>query len=135
MTTPPTPEAQDQAAFPQYPAPVAEPPKKRRAGRILLVLLGVVVLLVAAVVAIGYVVKDDPSVAQVGNCVHNSGSDTKPDVSIVDCGAANADFKVLKVVQGKDDKECEAVEGFEAAYSEESSSNSFILCLGANSKS
>ncbi|WP_371497720.1 hypothetical protein OG871_17370 [Kitasatospora sp. NBC_00374] len=133
MTTPPTPEAQDQAAYPQDPAAVAEPPKKRRAGKILLGLLGAVVVLVAAVVAIGFAVKDDPSIAEVGNCVHNAGSDTKPNVSIVDCGAANADFKVLKVVQGKDDKECEAVEGFEAAYSEESSSDSFILCLGKNS--
>ena len=86
-----------------------------------------------ALFAANYFSKDDPRAAQPGNCVHNSGSDSKPDVTVVDCTASNAEFKVLKVVHSPDEKECDAEPGLVATYSEERTSSIVILCLGENS--
>ncbi|MER8185556.1 hypothetical protein [Kitasatospora sp. NPDC094015] len=133
MSTPPAPEATAPSDLPEFPPGVtAAPPAKRTAGRKVKKALGIVVVLVVAFFAFGYYIMDDPSIAEVGNCVHNDGSDSKPDVAIVDCGAANADFKVLKVVRNStDDAVCNEVDGVEASYLEKSS-DPFVLCLGKN---
>ncbi len=86
-----------------------------------------------ALFAANYFSKDDPRAAQPGNCVHDSGSDSKPDVTVVDCTASNAEFKVLKVVHSPDEKECDTEPDLVATYSEERTSSIVILCLGENS--
>ncbi len=130
MTTPQTPEAQSHPAVPEF-LQTAEPaPVKKR--RLALRVVGIVVAGLVGIVVFGYFVQDDLSIAVAGDCVHNAGTDDKPSVAIVDCGSGKAEFKVLKVVSGSDDKKCDAVEGIEAAYVEESSGDSFVLCLGKN---
>ncbi|MFE2914385.1 LppU/SCO3897 family protein [Kitasatospora indigofera] len=131
MSTPPVSGTPHQ--LPEFPPGIsAEPPAKPSAGKKVKKILGIVVAVLVAFVAFGYFVQDDPSIAEAGNCVHNSGSDTKPKVAIVDCGAANADFKVLKVIRNTSDtKACESVEGVEAAYLEDSA-DAFVLCLAKN---
>ncbi|MEV4614085.1 hypothetical protein AB0K43_16045 [Kitasatospora sp. NPDC049258] len=133
MSTPPAPGTTDHPDLPEFPPGVsAAPAPERTAGQKLKKVLGTVVVLVVAFFAFGYYIMDDPSIAEVGNCVHNDGSDSKPKVAIVDCGATNADFKVLKVVRNTtDDKVCDEVEGIEASYLEKSS-DPFVLCLGKN---
>ncbi|WP_329499315.1 hypothetical protein [Kitasatospora herbaricolor] len=131
MSTPPvsgTPHP-----LPEFPPGVTtEPPARPSAGKKVKKALGILLVAVVAFLAFGYFVQDDPSIAEAGNCVHNSGSSDKPKVAIVDCGAADADFKVLKVVRNTSDtKACESVEEVEAAYLEDSS-DPFVLCLGKN---
>ncbi|MCX5209122.1 hypothetical protein OG689_07450 [Kitasatospora sp. NBC_00240] len=131
MSTPPVADTPHQ--LPEFPpgtsiAPTARPSTGKKVKKV----LGIVLVAVVAFFAFGYYIQDDPSIAEVGNCVHNSGSSDKPKVAIVDCGAADADFKVLKVVRNTSDtKACESVEEVEAAYLEESS-DPFVLCLGKN---
>ncbi|WP_371484173.1 hypothetical protein [Kitasatospora sp. NBC_00315] len=133
MTTPQAPQNPTHPAPPEFlPTPEPAPAKKRGTSKILLRVLGVVAALVVGIVVFGYFVQDDPSLAVAGDCVHNAGTDSKPKVSIVKCTEGTAEFKVLKVVTGSDDKQCDAVEGVEAAYVEQSGGDSFVLCLGKN---
>ncbi|WP_371497721.1 hypothetical protein OG871_17375 [Kitasatospora sp. NBC_00374] len=146
MTTPSTPQtpqtpstspdsqaAEDENVTPQqaFPPASTEPPRRSRL-RAALTALVLVAAIVAALFVAGYVMRDAPTTAEVGSCVHNAGTDAKPDVSVVDCGAANAEFKVLKVVRTADESQCDTVDGVEASYSEERSSSMFVLCLGRN---
>ncbi|MFC9324218.1 hypothetical protein [Kitasatospora sp. NPDC057015] len=131
MSTPPVSDTPHQ--LPEFPPGVStEPPVKPSAGKKVKKVLGIVLVAVVAFIAFGFYIHDDPSIAEAGNCVHNSGSSDKPKVAIVDCGAADAEFKVVKVVHNTSDtKTCEAVEEAEAAYLEESS-DPFVLCLAKN---
>lgn len=116
----------------QYPLPV-EAPKKSWAARMgtgLAIRIGVL-----AVVGIGAVIyafaSGDPSTASVGDCVHNSGTDSKPDVSTLSCTDPKADFKVLKTFDSSDTDLCKDVPGIEAEYYQTGRS-SILLCLGKN---
>ncbi|MFD0574425.1 hypothetical protein ACFQ0T_40835 [Kitasatospora gansuensis] len=52
-------------------------------------------------------------------------------MTIVDCSAAaGTDLKVLKVVNGADEKQCDTEPGVVATYTEKRTSRTFILCLG-----
>ncbi|MFJ6838369.1 hypothetical protein [Streptomyces sp. NPDC091209] len=75
----------------------------------------------------------DPEFAHIGQCVHVSGSSSDPDVSVVGCGDADADYKIIGRLTGSTSyKKCERYPGFEAAYTEEDDSTKYTLCLGSN---
>ncbi|GAA2739891.1 MULTISPECIES: LppU/SCO3897 family protein [Kitasatospora] len=131
MSTPPAAEDQATSPYPEIPVEAEPAKKKRNVARLVGKYVGIVVAGVIALMVWSWFHKDAPDMAQAGNCVTNAGTEAKPKVSIVDCGAANADFKVLKVVQSSNDQECESVEGLVASYVEKSST-SFTLCLGKN---
>ncbi|GAA4836637.1 LppU/SCO3897 family protein [Kitasatospora terrestris] len=150
MSTPPLPDAATGPAGPQAaPAPAHAPqyapefafapppipfepveaPKSRRIPGILKI--GAMVVVIAAALAVAaYVSRDNPAAAKAGDCAHNAGTDSKPDMSLVDCGSANAEFTVLKVVHGANEKECETEQALVATYVETRRSSTLVLCLG-----
>ncbi|MEU9133362.1 hypothetical protein AB0D08_35615 [Kitasatospora sp. NPDC048540] len=126
------PEPQPYAAYPPLGHHQPEVPKKKGLKSALIGVVAVVVAAGLALFAAAYFMKDQPASAKAGDCVHNSGSDTKPDVKVVDCKSANADLKVLKVVHSSNEQECDTEDGVEFTYTEERRSSIFILCLGKN---
>ncbi|MFF0390446.1 hypothetical protein ACFYS8_17405 [Kitasatospora sp. NPDC004615] len=91
---------------------------------------GMLVLIVAALLGAAYFARDTPAAAKAGDCAHNAGTESKPDVSLVDCGSADAEFTVLKVVHGADEHECETEPALVATYVETRRSSVLVLCLG-----
>lgn len=134
----PLTEPPEHAELPPYAGAEAEagaeaaPSKRRWFGPGVRAGLGFVVVAALALFAVAHFSGDDPRTAQVGSCVHNFGSDTAPQVLVVDCKAANADTKVLKVVHSSNKQECETEPGLVATYSEERTTSIVILCLGDN---
>ncbi|TWD84177.1 hypothetical protein FB561_5352 [Kribbella amoyensis] len=93
----------------------------------------VVPLAVILLIVIGNISNlSSPSSASVGDCIHNAGSVSKPDVKVVDCTSSDADYKVLGKVSTSDESQCEQYEGYTVAYTEERSSSAYTLCLGPN---
>lgn len=89
--------------------------------------------LLLPVVAIGLIVlgvQGDPQYASVGDCVQNKGTADKPDVGVVDCGSADAEFKIVgKLENSTNYDDCEKFSGFTDAYTEEQGSSKYTLCL------
>ena len=142
MSTPPpaNPYADAQAANPyaeqvatsQWTATSPPPPKKNSKGRSTAIGLGVMILALGGLFA-ATEMGDKASTASVGDCVHNSGTDSKPDVKVVDCKSATADFKVLKTLDSDNMDDCNNVPGVAAEYSESAGNgDSLLLCLGKN---
>ncbi|TDO44405.1 hypothetical protein EV643_116217 [Kribbella sp. VKM Ac-2527] len=71
-----------------------------------------------------------PSSAAAGDCIQNKGTSINPDVRVVDCGSADAEYKVLGKVDSSDETRCEQYEGYTVAYTEERGSSAYTLCLG-----
>ncbi|BAJ31862.1 hypothetical protein KSE_60960 [Kitasatospora setae KM-6054] len=109
--------------------PTVAPAARRRLPGLLKV-AGLVLAIVAALFVAAYFSRDTPAAAKAGDCAHNAGSEEKPDVSLVDCGSADAEFTVLKVVHGADEKECETEPALVATYVETRRSSVLVLCLG-----
>ncbi|RAJ34609.1 hypothetical protein K353_05255 [Kitasatospora sp. SolWspMP-SS2h] len=84
---------------------------------------------VVAVGALLYSIQQDPDYADVGDCVHNSGSNLSPDVSVVDCGGSDADFRVVGRLSSSDADACTAFPEAEAGYWVDKGSSSYTLCL------
>ncbi|GHH70193.1 hypothetical protein GCM10018793_03850 [Streptomyces sulfonofaciens] len=114
------------------PLPPAPPRRSRKS------VLRIAGFAVVAVVAIGgwYASRDDAKTASVGDCMHRgSTNDTNPDLEVVDCNDAKAQYKVLAKIDGtftstEADAKCvAAAKDFQYAYTETGGGNSFLLCL------
>ncbi|GAB2575023.1 hypothetical protein GCM10027168_04930 [Streptomyces capparidis] len=71
--------------------------------------------------------------AKVGECIQNKGSDSDPDIKIVDCTDSAAQAKVLKKVKDTTlgNLSCQSVDGWNGAYYfQKVGGDSFVLCLG-----
>jgi hypothetical protein len=110
----------------------APPPKASKASRFsrkLAIRLGVLVVL--GVIAFAWSeFNGDPSTANVGDCVHNQGTDSNPDVHVIKCSDPQAAYKVLKTGSGGDSI-CNDVAGTVVTYTETGRDN-VVLCLGVN---
>ncbi|MDX6240412.1 MAG: hypothetical protein QOG10_5232 [Kribbellaceae bacterium] len=83
---------------------------------------------VIALIVIG--VQRDPQYASVGDCVQNTGSIKTPNVSVVDCGSADAEFKIVgKLKDSTNAKDCEQFSDATVSYTEEQGSSKYTLCL------
>ncbi|MEU7395017.1 LppU/SCO3897 family protein [Streptomyces albogriseolus] len=154
MTTPPPQgnpfaqgqqQPQGQAPFPQqagqpgFPPPGAPVPSQQQGRKISFkTIKNVVIVLIVAGVAIGGFLasRDDANTAAVGDCMHRgSTDDNDPDLEVVDCGDAKAQYEVLAKVEGNfsgltAQSKCEAEsKDFEYVYTETNGSKSFLLCL------
>jgi hypothetical protein len=115
---PGAPGALEGGAFPPPGYPVAPPAKKSRAGKMIGIIAGVVLLLVVVVFGgLGYYflnkAKSSAVNATVGNCiaadtVNSTTTQQVGSVKVVDCGAANANYKVLGKVDGKTEADMNA---------------------------
>lgn len=87
----------------------------------------------AIVAGLWYFLHDDPEFAAVGDCVHADGDALFPDVSVVDCGSAKAQFKVVGRFEDTGDTSlCGAYPSSVAAYYEKHGSTRYVLCLVRN---
>jgi hypothetical protein len=95
-----------------------------------------ILVLLLPVLVLGLLIvsgESDPEFADIGECVHVSGSSSNPDVSVVGCGDADADYKIIGKLTGSTAyKKCERYPRFEAAYTEEYDSTKYTLCLESN---
>ncbi len=131
---------QGQPGVPQQPspyigAPAPAPQQPRRGIKQYFRIAGFVV--VALVIAGGWwASRDDAQAAAVGDCMHRgSTNDNNPDLEVVDCSDASAQYKVLAKIEGSftsltADKKCsEEASDFQYAYTETGGDTSFLLCL------
>ncbi|MFM9445202.1 hypothetical protein [Streptomyces acidiscabies] len=119
------------APFQGAPVPPAPPKRKKKLARI----LGVVVVAVVAIVVklgIGAVFSSDTEAegTSVGACMHNDGTNSKPDLSEVDCSSSKAEYKVVqKFDDTSDDSKCEAVKEATVSYYQIGAGHNVVLCL------
>ncbi|MFE2459987.1 hypothetical protein [Streptomyces sp. NPDC059402] len=133
------PQQAGQPGFPQQGAPYAPvPPQPARRKLSFKTIKNIVIAVVVVGVAIGgYIAsRDDADTAAVGDCMHRgSSSDTNPDLEVVDCGDAKAQYVVLAKIEGSfsaltADSKCSAeAKDFQYAYTESGSGSDFLLCL------
>ena len=102
-----------------------------------------IVIAVAAIAIVGYVTsRDDANTAAVGDCMHRgSTSDNNPDLEVVECSDAKAQYKVLAKIEGSyltqtlASSKCEAeAKDFQYTYTESGDGKDFLLCLKAYKK-
>lgn len=82
--------------------------------------------LIVGALAIGAELDDSANTAEVGSCMHISGTAGDPEATVVDCGSADAQFKVAERHEGSD-AYCDRTVYSE--YDEYGGRNSFTLCL------
>ncbi|MET9150807.1 LppU/SCO3897 family protein [Streptomyces griseoflavus] len=130
------PQQGGQPGFPPPGAPVPPPQQGRKLS--FKTIKNIVIVLIIAGVAIGTYItsQDDADTAAVGDCMHRgSTDDNNPDLEVVDCGDAKAQYKVLAKVEGNfsgltAQTKCEAEsKDFQYSYTETNGSKSFLLCL------
>ncbi|MFD4913835.1 hypothetical protein ACFWNR_11495 [Streptomyces virginiae] len=118
----------------QWAAPPAPPARRGGMGVLkILKIIGVVAVLIA--VGVGYFLgQDDADHAKAGDCLKNNGTQISPDLQVVECGGATAEYKVVQVHQDTlDTAKCENVS--DIGYQEQSSGGrrssgkKFVLCI------
>ncbi|MEW2391296.1 hypothetical protein AB0933_23395 [Streptomyces venezuelae] len=120
-----------------YPAfnqggPVPPPPAPRRGGAKKLLLRIGGFILVAILIAVGkwYMGKSDAESTSVGSCMHNKGTEIRPDLEEVDCSSSDSEFKVVEKFDGtSDSSKCETVKTSEIAYYQSGKGHNVVLCL------
>ncbi|MEU0199093.1 MULTISPECIES: hypothetical protein [unclassified Streptomyces] len=103
----------------------------------------VIVIAVASVAIGGYIAsRDDANTAAVGDCMHRgSTNDDNPDLEVVDCGDAKAQYEVLAKVEGEfltdamASSKCETeAKDFQYVYTQSGDGKDFLLCLKDHKK-
>jgi hypothetical protein len=112
---------------PGQPMNVGKPLFKRPA----IIMLLIPVFLVGLIV---YSASQSTSNASAGDCVQNTGSVSEPNVSVVDCGSSDAEYKIIGKISGSANADdCEQqYPDYTVAYSEERGSSKYTLCLVPN---
>ncbi|MFE6197204.1 hypothetical protein [Streptomyces sp. NPDC057838] len=98
----------------------------------------VIVVAVAGIAIGGWITsRDDANTAAVGDCMHRgSTNDNNPDLEVVECSDAKAQFKVLAKIEGSyltetlASSKCEGeAKDFQYTYTESGDGKDFLLCL------
>ncbi|MGX4733892.1 LppU/SCO3897 family protein [Kitasatospora griseola] len=71
----------------------------------------------------------DPANVKVGDCLHQVGGSTRTFIVVVDCGASNADSKVVGRSTATTDDVCDAYPDSDSRLVRESGSHPVTLCL------
>ncbi|MEU4295035.1 toxin-antitoxin system, toxin component [Kribbella sp. NPDC026596] len=118
--------------FKSLPEPAPGPGRPMDPGKPLFqrpVILGLLIP-VAVLALIIFANLNSTSNADVGQCVQNKGTSSNPDVSVVDCGSSDAEYKIVgKLDDSTDDTQCDQFAGSEASYVYERGSTKYTLCL------
>ncbi|MEU6566271.1 LppU/SCO3897 family protein [Streptomyces parvulus] len=142
------PYAQAPQGFPQQPGQPGIPPQgapfgpvppqpARRKPSFKTIKNIVIAVIVVGVAVGGYIAsRDDATTAAVGDCMHRgSSNDSNPDLEVVDCGDAKAQYQVLAKIEGSysaltAESKCSAeAKDFQYSYTESGSGSDFLLCL------
>lgn len=98
----------------------------------------IVALVAFAVIGGGYWVYDQLSggadTAKAGDCMHNDGTDSSPDLHVISCSDSGAQFKVVQAFSGDDQSQCgaaAAAQGATKVYTQTGGrgSSDVTLCL------
>ncbi|MEV6288042.1 toxin-antitoxin system, toxin component [Kribbella sp. NPDC051770] len=87
---------------------------------------------VIAAIVVGNLTTTTSSEAKAGDCVMNAGTSSDPDVKVVDCSSADAEFKVLGRVSSSVSSTCDMYDEATVTYTEKRGSTGYTLCLGPN---
>ncbi|MFJ5229633.1 hypothetical protein ACIQBJ_06975 [Kitasatospora sp. NPDC088391] len=74
--------------------------------------------------------KDDPDLADVGDCVHATGT-FMPDVKVVDCADRTANYRIIGRFEREDTTACHTLPGSTASYVASAGHSRYTLCLSA----
>ncbi|MGW3985690.1 LppU/SCO3897 family protein [Streptomyces sp. NPDC004830] len=111
-------------------APVPPTAPGRRFSKKLLRVGGIIVIAIIIGVVKWQIGKTDAETTAVGSCMHNKGTQSQPDLSTVDCGASDAQYKVVeKFDDTSDDSKCATVKEAEIAYYQVGDNHDVVLCL------
>ncbi|MER6344818.1 LppU/SCO3897 family protein [Streptomyces sp. NPDC001595] len=132
-------QGQPQPGFPQQGAapyaPVPEQPRRKLSFK---TIKNIVIVIAVASVAIGGFIasRDDANTAAVGDCMHRgSTDDNNPDLEVVDCSDAKAEYVVLAKVEGSytamtAETTCASkAKDYQYSYTESGDGSDFLLCL------
>ncbi|MGW7316256.1 LppU/SCO3897 family protein [Streptomyces sp. NPDC054865] len=116
------------------PPPAPAPPSRRGGLGVKKIFKGIAVVIVLIMCAVGYFAsRDDADQAAVGDCLKNNGTTVTPDLQVVECGAAGAQYKVVEVIPDTlDSARCEGksdVGYHEQQSGRRSSGKQFVLCI------
>ncbi|MEX3100244.1 hypothetical protein DF268_12405 [Streptomyces sp. V2] len=117
--------------FQGAPVPPAPPRRNKKLARVLGV-VGMIVVAIVVKLGIGAVFSSDTEAegTSVGACMHNNGTDSKPDLTEVDCSSSKAQYKVVqKFDDTSDDSKCEAVKEATVSYYQIGAGHNVVLCL------
>jgi hypothetical protein len=143
---PPQQTYPQQHPYPPFPqqqgAPAPLPPQAgpgKRAGKKAIGIVGAVVVgaivlaVVIGVIKFGagwFLARDDAETTSVGSCMHNDGTDSKPDLKDVDCSSSNAQYKVVQKFDGSsDENKCQGVKDATISYIQYGGGHDIVLCL------
>ncbi|MFH9012891.1 hypothetical protein ACH4C6_16055 [Streptomyces sp. NPDC017943] len=143
---PPQGGVPQQPGQPGFPPPGGAPLPPQPTGRKLSfkTIKNIVIVLIVAGAAIGgYIAsRDDANTAAVGDCMHRgSTNDNDPDLEVVDCKDAAAQYEVLAKIEGKfltdtlASSKCESeAKDFQYVYTQSGDGKDFLLCLKDHKK-
>ncbi|MGG2461867.1 LppU/SCO3897 family protein [Streptomyces sp. RGM 3693] len=130
---------QPQPGFPQAPQPPYMqgggpiPPQTTRPSRSpKAVLKGILAVVAVIVIGVAWVSSwNDADTAKVGNCMKNDGNEIKPDLKVVDCGTAEAKYKVTAVHANTTNMELcpKNTTAYAESQHNRHSTTRFVLCL------
>jgi hypothetical protein len=119
-----------------YPAPPAPAKSVARRGARSLGIRVVGALVALVVVGGGAWVYDHlnhgADTAKAGDCMHNNGTKSDPDMHVVSCSDSGAEFKVIQTFSGDDSSQCQNVQGATEVYYQSGGqgTSAVTLCLG-----
>ncbi|MEV2252311.1 hypothetical protein AB0I94_17285 [Streptomyces sp. NPDC050147] len=124
-----------QQPYPPYNqgAPVPPPAAPRGGGRgkkLMLRIGGFIVVAILIAVGKWYFGQSDAETTAVGDCLHNKGTQSQPDLKNTDCSSSDAEFEVIEKFDNTSSvSKCEAVKGTEVSYYQTGGSHDVVLCL------
>ncbi|MGW5734594.1 MULTISPECIES: LppU/SCO3897 family protein [Streptomyces] len=124
-----------QQPYPPYNqgAPVPPPAAPSGGGRAKKLALRIgSVIVIGIIIAVGkwYLGKSDAESTAVGDCLHNKGTQSQPDLKNTDCSSSDAQFEVIEKFDDTSSvTKCNAVKGTEVSYYQTGGGHDVVLCL------
>lgn len=110
--------------------PPAAPSGGGRAKKLALRIGAVIVVGIVVFVVKGQLNKSDAETTAVGDCLHNKGTQSQPDLKDTDCSSSDAEFKVIEKFDDTSSvSKCDAVKGTEVSYYQTGAGHDVVLCL------
>lgn len=120
--------------FKKLPEPSQGPGRPMEPGKPLFqrpAILGLLIPVAAIALIVFSAVNSTSSTAEVGRCVVNKGTEAKPKVEVVDCGSADAQYRIVgRLDNSTNDSQCDQFAGVEASYVYTGRYTKYTLCLG-----
>ncbi|MFJ1705324.1 hypothetical protein [Kitasatospora sp. NPDC088346] len=123
----------NRAKINKLPEPIPGAPGRPMApGKPLFRRIAVLGFLIPALI-VGVIVlaaQQDADFAEAGDCLENSGTFSRPEVSVVDCSGPDADYDLVGKVSGTSDtKRCAVYPEATISFVKEQGSTGYVLCL------